>query len=391
MAGTIVTTIVSAVVATVVVIIIVKIARCCNLSKIEKITNLIRNSRNSPMNSTTVYQEATIEMDSMEQFLDKILSERPVRYTSEQVMQITDNFSTELGKGGYGVVYKGMFPNGLQVAVKVLKVSINKTCQEQFMAEIGTVGRTYHKNLVKLYGFCFDESTKALLYEYMENGSLDKYLFSSQNQLQLGQLHDIAVGTAKGIRYLHEECQQKIVHYDIKPANVLLKADFTPKVSDFGLAKYCERSTDSNSGAWIFTGGRGTPGYAAPELWNLVIPVTYKCDVYSFGMLLFEILGRRRNFEADQTAESQEWFPRWVWQKFDQGEIATILDTCGFGDDEMRKKAEIMCKVALWCVQYKPEARPTMNGVVRMLEGDMEKVRKAWILSVIISGLTRTI
>jgi serine/threonine protein kinase len=321
-----------------------------------------------------MYQDATIEMDSMEQFLDKILSERPVRYNSEQVKQITDDFSTVLGKGGFGMVYKGKFPNGLYVAVKVLKATINKRCEEQFMAEIGTVGRTYHKNLVKLYGFCFDESTKALLYEYMENGSLDRHLFGNQNQLAMGQLHDIAVGTAKGIRYLHEECQQQIVHYDIKPANVLLKADFTPKVSDFGLAKYCERSSDSNSAAWVFTGGCGTPGYAAPELWNMGLPVNYKCDVYSFGMLLFEILGRRRNFDAGMATESQEWFPRWVWKKFEQGEITTVLDRCGFGNSELREKASRMCEVALWCVQYHPNARPAMSGVIRMLEGEMEIV-----------------
>ncbi|URE46360.1 Protein kinase domain containing protein [Musa troglodytarum] len=122
------------------------------------------------------------------------------------------------------------------------------------------------------------------------------------------------------------------------------------------------------------TGGRGTPGYAAPELW-MPIPVTQKCDVYSFGMLLFEILGRRRNLQFQESAESQafEWFPRWVWQKFEHGEMESIVSACGI-EEEDREKAERMCQVALWCVQYQPEARPSMGSVVRMLEGEDEIV-----------------
>lgn len=333
-------------------------------------------------------QDATIEMEPIERFLDEILSERAMRYSTDQIVQMTNNFSTELGKGGFGVVYKGKFPSRLEVAVKVLKGTLNNKSEQQFMAEIGSVGRTYHMNLVKLYGFCFDKTTKALIYEYMENGSLDNFLFDDKKRLEWQILHEIAIGTAKGIRYLHDECQQKIIHYDIKPANVLLTADFVPKVSDFGLAKYCARTglkisnisssssthSGSSSSNSSVTGGRGTPGYAAPELWNILQPVTCKCDVYSFGMLLFEILGRRRNLQIDITAESQQWFPQWVWKKFEEGELEMILDQCGIKDDELREKTERMCKVALWCVQYQAEARPTMNGVVRMLEGEMEIV-----------------
>lgn len=363
------------------------------VAKFQKIINLTR-ERNLQLNSCNKDKDARIEMEPMERFLHEILSERPMRYSAEQILKITNNFSTELGKGGFGVVYKGKFPNGLEVAVKVLKGTINKRSEEQFMAEIATVGRTYHVNLVKLFGFCFDKTTKALIYEYMENGSLDNFLFNEKKRLEWPKLHEIAIGTAKGIRYLHEECQQKIVHYDIKPANVLLTADFVPKVADFGLAKYCARSSlkssensNSNSSAHSgsgssnyalkgFTGGRGTPGYAAPELWNFGQVVTYKCDVYSFGMLLFEILGRRRNLQIDITAESRQWFPKWVWQKFEEGELEMILDQCGVvGDDDSRMKVKRICKVALWCVQYQPEARPTMSGVVRMLEGEMEIVR----------------
>jgi serine/threonine protein kinase len=161
------------------------------------------------------------------------------------------------------------------------------------------------------------------------------------------------------------------VHYDIKPANILLTADYTPKVADFGLARLGERENTHMS---LTGGGRGTPGYAAPELW-MALPASEKCDVYSFGMVLFEILGRRRNFDPCR-GESKEWFPRWVWEKYEQAEIEYVVSCDGIGEADM-EKAEIMCKVALWCVQFQPAARPTMSSVVRMLEGEMTIVPPA--------------
>ncbi|XP_042468376.1 rust resistance kinase Lr10-like [Zingiber officinale] len=316
--------------------------------------------------------DSRIGTEPVEKFLKDILKEKPMRFTPQDLENFTQNYGQVLGSGGFGVVYKGQFLNGLPMAVKLLNSAMSKRAEEQFVAEIGTIGRTYHINLVKLYGFCFDTSVKALVYEYMENGSLDKFLFNDDQRIEWGKLHEIAVGTAKGIRYLHEECQHKIVHYDIKPANVLLTANFTPKVADFGLAKFCDR--EGISSVTTLTGARGTPGYAAPELW-MPIPVTHKCDVYSFGMLLFEILGRRRNLSVLGTEQSQEleWFPLLVWTKFEEGNMESIISSCGIGEKD-REKAERMCQVALWCVQYKPEERPAMNSVVRMLEGEQEIV-----------------
>jgi serine/threonine protein kinase len=329
--------------------------------------------------SNKAEEDVVIDVGPVEKFLNEILSEKPMRFTPEQLAECTRNFSSELGSGGFGVVYKGELPNGLALAVKVLKMTMNKKVEEGFMAEIGTIGRTYHVHLVRLYGFCFDGDTKALVYEFLENGSLDKYLYGNDDdddeegreKLEWSRLHAIAVGTAKGIRYLHEECQQKIVHYDIKPANILLTADFTPKVADFGLALLAERGNTHMS----LTGGRGTPGYAAPELW-MAMPATEKCDVYSFGMVLFEILGRRRNYDAGRADESREWFPRWVWEKYEQNEMDAILLDAGIGEED-REKAEMLCKVALWCVQFQPAARPTMSSVLRMLKGDMAIVPPA--------------
>nr|XP_010914169.1 rust resistance kinase Lr10-like [Elaeis guineensis] len=305
-------------------------------------------------------------MTTVEKFLNGIAREKPIRFSPQDIARFTHNYSKRLGSGGFGVVYKGELPNGtVPVAVKVLTGSLNKTVEEQFMAEVGTIGRTYHVNLVRLYGFCFHATVRALVYEYMENGSLDKYLFHKDRKIEWGTLHKIAIGTAKGIRYLHEECQQMIIHYDIKPANILLDADFSPKVADFGLAKLLSRRNTHVS----ITRGRGTPGYAAPEMW-MPAPVTYKCDVYSFGMLLFEIVGRRRHFD-ESLGQSQRWFPRWVWEKFETAQLGGVASVCGIREED-REKAERMCKVALWCVQYQPEERPPMSKVVKMLEGEME-------------------
>jgi serine/threonine protein kinase len=323
--------------------------------------------------SNAVEEDVVIEVGPVEKFLNEILSEKPVRFSPGQLAAITRNYLSQLGTGGFGVVYRGELPNGLAVAVKVLKMSMNKKVEEGFMAEIGTIGRTYHVHLVRLYGFCFDRDTRALVYEFLENGSLDKYLYGDdgddeeggERKLEWSTLHGIAIGAAKGVRYLHEECQQKIVHYDIKPANILLTADFTPKVADFGLARLLEPGNTHMT----LTGGRGTPGYAAPELW-MAMPATEKCDVYSFGMVLFEILGRRRNYDAGR-GESREWFPRWVWERYEQGDMEGVLLDAGIIAEADREKAEMMCKVALWCVQFQPAARPTMSSVLRMLKGDM--------------------
>ncbi|KAH1064688.1 hypothetical protein J1N35_029675 [Gossypium stocksii] len=303
---------------------------------------------------------------TMDQFLNDIEKEKPIRFTSLQLRIATDNFSTLLGSGGFGAVYKGVLNNETMVAVKVLHGTSDKRIEQQFMAEVGTIGRVHHFNLVRLYGFCFDKNLRALVYEYLPNGSLDRFLFTQEKILGFEKLHEVAVGTAKGIAYLHEECQQRINHYDIKPGNILLDSKFCPKVADFGLAKLINRENTHIT----MTGGRGTPGYAAPELW-MPYPITHKCDVYSFGMLLFEIIGRRKNFNVE-VPESQEWFPRWVWMNIESnGDIGELMGTCEI-DEGNRETMERMVKTALWCVQYRPERRPLMSMVVKMLDGAVE-------------------
>ncbi|CAL9133857.1 unnamed protein product [Musa textilis] len=343
------------------IVVVILIIRC--------VQKIIRSSANSrvmtPCGSTpsSMYKESRIEMEPMEEFLHNLLKDKPLRFTPQNLVDFTQNYVEKLGSGGNGAVYKGQFPDGTQVAVKILHGTSSKKAEEQFMAEVGTIGRTCHINLVKLYGFCFDTTVKAVVYEFMENGSLDQHLFDPKRRIEWAKLYEIATGTAKGIRYLHQECQHKIVHYDIKPANILLTADFLPKVADFGLAKLCDgqKKAKPTGGG----GGRGTPGYAAPEMW-LPLPVTHKCDVYSFGMLLLEMLGKRRNYDAKQV-ESREWFPMWVWRKYEQGEMESMMSACGI-EEEDRDKAERMCRVAFSCIQYQPESRPEMNCVLKMLE-----------------------
>ncbi|KAL9442764.1 hypothetical protein AB3S75_016186 [Citrus x aurantiifolia] len=321
-----------------------------------------------PEASLKTVQDLKDGEQTMEKFLRDIAREKPVRFTIEQLCSFTNNYSTKLGAGGFGVVYKGQFPNGVKIAAKILKTCLNKRVEAQFMAEIGTIGRTYHINLVRLYGFCYDQTKAALVYEYMENGSLDKYLFTDTEVLKWEKLLDIAIGTARGIAYLHEECNQRIIHYDIKPANILLDAKFSAKVADFGLAKLCnpENTHDSTSGY------RGTPGYSAPEFFLRNYPITQKCDVYSFGMLLFEIIGRRKN-ARDCSSDTLDWFPKQVWDEYEKGELAAKVLGCGIEEND-REEAERMSMVALWCVQDCPETRPPMSAVVKMLEGGVEIV-----------------
>ncbi|GLT65780.1 hypothetical protein SLA2020_381910, partial [Shorea laevis] len=309
---------------------------------------------------------ATFDASTMENFLQGWDKEKPVRYTAQQLDDFTSNYLKRLGSGAYGDVYEGRFPNGIKIAVKLLKEKYEGAAKKQFMAEVGTIGITNHINLVRLYGFCYDRNTSALVYEFMENGSLDNCLFAKEEMIEWEKLHVIAVGTAKGIAYLHEECQQRIIHYDIKPANILLDANFLPKVADFGLAKLCNRDNTHDS----VTGFKGTLGYSAPEFFLRNHPITYKCDVYSFGMLLFEIVGRRKN-KVSNSSESLDWFPKVVLDKYQKGELVELIKSYVIKKEDM-EKAERMSVVALWCVQDLPGARPPMSAVVKMLEGGVE-------------------
>ncbi|KAF7147844.1 hypothetical protein RHSIM_Rhsim03G0206800 [Rhododendron simsii] len=302
--------------------------------------------------------------DSIEDFLRSQNNLVPIRYSYRDIRKMTNGFRDKLGEGGYGSVYKGKLRSGPLVAVKML--SKPKANGQEFINEVATIGRIHHVNVVQLIGYCAERSKRALLYDFMPNGSLEKYVFSPEGKFSLSckQMYEISLGVARGIGYLHQGCDMQILHFDIKPHNILLDKNFTPKVSDFGLAKLY--STDD--GVVTVTVVGGTLGYMAPELFYKNIGgVSHKADIYSYGMLLMEMAGKRRNLNSSANS-SQIFFPSWVYEQFTEGKDIQIGETTE-EESEMVKK---MMLVALWCIQMRPSDRPSMNKVVEMLEGNIE-------------------
>ncbi|KAI3410596.1 uncharacterized protein J3R85_018678 [Psidium guajava] len=296
-----------------------------------------------------------------QELLDEFGNLTPRRFSPEQLPSITNNYEKLLGSGGYGDVYEGRLPDGTPVAVKLLKNADDSGTRKQFLEEVISIGTTHHINLVKLYGYCLGPPWRALIYEYMEKKSLDMFLLGNTTEIDWPRMQKIAMGTAKGIAYLHEECEPKIVHCDIKPGNILLDGNFTPKVADFGLAKLYKDNRISISGF------RGTSNYAAPEMQE-PNSVTYKCDVYSFGMLLLEIMERRGGHNASQS-EPLSMLARRTWHMQQNNELSEMVRWVPVTE---REKAENMLIVALLCVQHTPHSRPDMSDVVKMLEGQKD-------------------
>ncbi|KAF1893226.1 hypothetical protein Lal_00001671 [Lupinus albus] len=200
--------------------------------------------------------------EAIENYLQSDNNIMPIRYSYRDIKNITSKFKTKLGKGGFGSVFKGKLRSGRIVAVKVLDQT--KGNGQDFINEVATIGRIHHVNVVQLIGFCVEGSKRALIYDFMPNGSLEKYIFSHEDESSLSCeiLYSIALGIAHGIEYLHNGCNMKILHFDIKPHNILLDEKFNPKVSDFGLARLYPIDNSIVS----LTGARGTIGYMAPLL-----------------------------------------------------------------------------------------------------------------------------
>lgn len=303
--------------------------------------------------------------DTIEDFLNSQNKLLPINYSYAEIKKMTNNFKEKLGEGANGTVYKGKLRSGPFVAVKIMEKSL--ATGKEFISEVATIGRIHHVNVVHLIGFCVEGSNRALVYEFMPNGSLDKYLFSGEGTVPLSykQMFEVSLGVARGIDYLHRGCDKQILHFDIKPHNILLDEHFTPKISDFGLAKLYP--TDNS--IVTLTAARGTVGYMAPELFYKNIGgVSYKADVYSFGMLLMEMASKRKNVNPFTDDMNQIHFPTWIYDQITEGnDIMT-----GNASEEGRKVVKKMIIVALWCIQMKPADRPAMNRIVEMLEGDDE-------------------
>ncbi|XP_004512903.1 LEAF RUST 10 DISEASE-RESISTANCEUS RECEPTOR-LIKE PROTEIN KINASE-like 2.3 isoform X2 [Cicer arietinum] len=294
------------------------------------------------------------------------------RYKFSHIKKMTNNFKVKLGEGGYGAVYKGKLLNDCPVAVKLLKAS--KGNGEDFMNEVSSITKTSHVNVVALLGFCFEGRKKALIYELMSNGSLDKFIHNKGLEtigasLSLEILYQIAKGIARGLEYLHRGCSTRILHFDIKPHNILLDENFCPKISDFGLSRLCTKKESIIS----MSNARGTIGYVAPELWNRNFGgVSHKSDVYSYGMMLLEMVGGRKNLNVDASHTSEIYFPHWIYKKLDQGNDLRSNEVIAIEEeDEIARRMTI---VGLWCIQTFPNDRPSMSKVIEMLEGNMNSL-----------------
>ncbi|RZB70666.1 Rust resistance kinase Lr10 isoform B [Glycine soja] len=288
----------------------------------------------------------------------------PIGYSYKEIKKMARGFKEKLGGGGYGIVFKGKLHSGPSVAIKMLHKA--KGSGQDFISEIATIGRIHHQNVVQLIGYCVEGSKRALVYEFMPNGSLDKFIFPKDGNIHLtyDEIYNIAIGVARGIAYLHHGCEMKILHFDIKPHNILLDETFTPKVSDFGLAKLYP----IDNSIVTRTEARGTIGYMAPELfYGNIGGISHKADVYSFGMLLIDMTNKRKNPNphADDHS-SQLYFPTWIYNQLGK---ETDIEMEGVTEEEKK-----MIIVSLWCIQLKPSDRPSMNKVVEMLEGDIESL-----------------
>lgn len=286
---------------------------------------------------------------------------------------MTDSFKVKLGEGGYGSVYKGKLLNGHSVAVKLLNES--KGNGEEFMNEVASIGKTSHVNIVTLLGYCLEGSRKALIYEFMSNGSLEKFIHKkaveseTSPSLSWEKLYQIAMGIARGLEYLHKGCNTRILHFDIKPHNILLDENYGPKISDFGLAKLSTRDESIIS----MSNARGTIGYVAPEVWNKSFGgVSHKSDVYSYGMMLLEMVGGQKNIKVEASRSSEIYFPHLVIYK--KLELGSDLGLDGMMSTEENEIAKRMTMVGLWCIQTIPSHRPTISKVIDMLEATMDSL-----------------
>lgn len=292
------------------------------------------------------------------------------KFSYSELKQASKGFSEEIGRGGGGTVYKGVLSDDRVVAIKRLHEVANQG-ESDFLAEVSIIGRLNHMNLIGMLGFCAEGKYRLLVYEYMENGSLAQNLSSSSTVLDWTKRYNIALGTARGLAYLHEECLEWILHCDIKPQNILLDSDYQPKVADFGLSKLLNRNNLDNS---TFSRIRGTRGYMAPE-WLFNLPITSKVDVYSYGIVVLEMItGRSPTAGIQITALDAESHNHgrlvtWVREQRRKGSswVDQIVDPA-LGSNYDRNEMEILATVALECVEEEKDVRPSMSHVVERIQ-----------------------
>ncbi|KAL6201073.1 hypothetical protein ACLB2K_024788 [Fragaria x ananassa] len=282
-------------------------------------------------------------------------------FNLKSILAATDNFSiaNKLGEGGFGPVYKGLLANGEEIAVKRLSKNSGQGL-EQFKTEVKLIAKLQHRNLVRLLGCCFNSEEKMLIYEYLPNKSLDFFIFDRSRSLSIDwkKRFDIINGIARGVLYLHQDSRLKIVHRDIKASNVLLDSTMNPKISDFGLAKMIgEDQLQANTNRVIGT------GYMSPE-YAMEGRYSTKSDVFSFGILLLEIISGKRNTDYNLNSPSLNLIGE-IWDMWREGQALGIVDPSLslYPAHEVSRCIHI----GLLCVQESTTDRPTMSEVVYML------------------------
>ncbi|KAA0052749.1 cysteine-rich receptor-like protein kinase 29 [Cucumis melo var. makuwa] len=297
-----------------------------------------------------------------------------LQYDFKTIRGATNDFSTanELGRGGFGIVYKGKLLNGQEVAVKRLARGSQQGDLE-FKNEVLLVAKLQHRNLVRLLGFCFERSERLLIYEFLPNSSLDRFIFaiflSNENvdpmqrqYLDWPRRYKIIVGISRGLMYLHEDSRFKVIHHDLKASNILLDAELNPKINDFGMARLCSNNQSNGDTSKI----KGTYGYMAPE-YALYGHFSVKSDVFSFGVLLLEIVSGQKN-GSFQDGENIKHLLSYTWENWTKGTIANIIDPILSGTciDGIIRSTHL----GLLCVQEDADSRPTMAFVVLMLNSN---------------------
>ncbi|KAL3747773.1 hypothetical protein ACJRO7_016563 [Eucalyptus globulus] len=286
-------------------------------------------------------------------------------FTHQELQEATNGFKEELGRGAFGVVYKGVLGSKDTnfMAVKVL-VTWTGESEKEFEREVSAISQTNHKNLVQLLGFCNEGQHRLLVYEFMSNGTLADFLFGTSRPSWYKRI-EIACGVAQGLSYLHDDCTRHIIHCDIKPQNILLDGSLAAKISDFGLAKLLMANQTRTT-----TGVRGTRGYLAPE-WFRNMPISSKVDVYSFGILLVELICCRKNYEPEAEIEAQIVLVDWAYDCYHEGSILKLVESDEEASSDI-KRVKRFVMTALWCMQEDPALRPTMKKITQMLEGAVE-------------------
>lgn len=290
------------------------------------------------------------------------------RYTFKELRTATDHFNSKniLGRGGFGIVFKGCLNDGTLVAVKRLKDYNTAGGEIQFQTEVELISLAVHRNLLRLCGFCSTENERLLVYPYMPNGSVASRLrdhIHGRPAIDWARRKRIALGTARGLVYLHEQCDPKIIHRDVKAANILLDEDFEAVVGDFGLAKLLDHRESH-----VTTAVRGTVGHIAPEYLSTG-QSSEKTDVFGFGILLLELITGQKALDFGRVANQKGVMLDWVKKLHQEGKLNLMVDKDLKGNFD-RIELEEMVQVALLCTQFNPLHRPKMSEVLKMLEGD---------------------